>query len=42
MTAKKYIADENLLLGSHVRDKGLEEVSADDQKGKQHCDEHIK
>ena len=26
----KYIADENLLLGSHVRKRGLEEVSADD------------
>ena len=27
----EYIADENLLLESHVRKRGLEEVSADDQ-----------
>ena len=27
----KYIADENLLLGSHVKGKGLEEVLVDDK-----------
>ena len=27
----KYIADENILLDSHVRNRGSEEVSADDQ-----------
>ncbi len=27
----EYIADENLLLGSHVKKRELEEVSADDQ-----------
>ena len=27
----KYIADKNLLLGSHVRGKSLKEVSADEQ-----------
>ncbi len=29
--SEEYIADENLLLKSHVRNRGSEEVSADDQ-----------
>ncbi len=32
--SNKYIANENLLLGFHVRKRGLEEVSADDQNVK--------